>query len=162
MATNADQRKRRQTRISVVSEECHQAVVFCPLAVDVGPPRIKTVQNTSSTSLFVSWDAPEGHSSEAISGYTLTCTRWFKFVEFGRKTILEVAGNVTAVEVTHLAKFASYCVQISAVTAIGTGNASDCKFGRTDEDGKQCTLNLIYSLVVEVVLLFFLCSFFCS
>ena len=48
-----------------------------------------------------------------------------------------VGANISSIELTGLLVYTNYCIQVLAFNSQQDGNASDCLFALTDEDGKK-------------------------
>ena len=53
------------------------------------------------------------------------------------KLNVSVGANISSIELTGLLVYTNYCVQVLAFNSQQDGNASDCVFALTDEDGKN-------------------------
>ena len=52
------------------------------------------------------------------------------------KLNVSVGANISSIELTGLLVYTNYCIQVLAFNSQQDGNASDCVFALTDEDGK--------------------------
>ena len=99
------------------------------------PPGNISGHNTSSTSLFVRWNAiPKEFIHGILRGYKVfygkTSEPPSKYKTLTLKT------DHLKISLTNLAKFTEYCVKLAGFTRIGDGNKSSCFNVTTDEDGK--------------------------
>ena len=53
------------------------------------------------------------------------------------KLNVSVGANISSIELTRLLVYTNYCIQVLAFNSQQDGNASDCVFALTDEDGKN-------------------------
>ena len=53
------------------------------------------------------------------------------------KLNVSVGANISSIELTGLLVYTNYCIQVLAFNSQQDGNASDCVFALTDEDGKN-------------------------
>ena len=53
------------------------------------------------------------------------------------KLNVSVGANISSIELTGLLVYTNYCIQVLAFNSQQDGNASDCLFALTDEDGKN-------------------------
>ena len=104
------------------------------------PPENILAHNTSSTSLFVRWDAIP---TEFIHGIRLGYKVFYGKTSEPPSQYKTLKTNELEVSLTNLEKFTEYCVKLAGFTRIGDGNKSSCSNARTDEDGK---LSLHYLL----------------
>ena len=95
------------------------------------PPNI-TAQNTSSTSLEITWQTvPEEFAKAPILGFKLS----YRKSDESNTTTVDLCPDEQRFSLHNLTIFTIYCIQLSAFTRNGNGNMSDCVFGLTDEDG---------------------------
>ena len=89
---------------------------------------------TSSTSILVEWDeVPKDKRHGIIRYYTVI---WNRVQGAGPQETRNVDAPVQQFELTNLAKYAEYSIQVLGATRIGKGPASIPIVQRTDEDSK--------------------------
>ncbi|RMX41265.1 hypothetical protein pdam_00012375, partial [Pocillopora damicornis] len=93
------------------------------------PPEQLAAQNTSSTSLSVTWlPVPNGFVHGILRGYRVL------FKTDQESSYRNVTTGNQSFELTGLEKFTNYTVKVLAFTSIGDGNKSDPVIVPTDED----------------------------
>ena len=89
---------------------------------------------TSSTSILVEWaEVPKEKRHGIIQYYTVI---WKRVQGAGPQETRNVDAPVQQFELTNLAKYTEYSIQVLAATRIGKGPASIPILQRTDEDSK--------------------------
>ena len=89
---------------------------------------------TSSTSILVEWDeVPEDKRHGRIQYYSVI---WKRVQGAGPQETRNVDAPVQQFELTNLAKYAEYSIQVLGATRVGKGPASIPIVQRTDEDSK--------------------------
>jgi len=90
-------------------------------------------QNSSSTSILVTWDeVPAEQQNGIITGYTIT---YHSQTENHNGTVL-VNGSVLQTELTNLKEFVNYDITVLASTVKGDGPLTAPLVVRTDQDSK--------------------------
>ena len=118
------------------------------------PPVNVQGHNTSSTSIWVDWDAvPIADQNGIILTYTVT----YSSLPGGISQTAKVRAPSTQVTVRGLKKYTNYSILVFASTLKGDGNASDKITVTTDEDSKlpkaERTLNNAKEIAVVSILL---------
>ena len=91
------------------------------------------MHNTSSTSLFVGWDAiPKEFNHGILLGYKV----FYGKTSEPPSEYKTLKTDLLQVSLTNLEKFTEYCVKLAGFTRVGDGNKSSCFNAKTDEDGK--------------------------
>ena len=97
------------------------------------PPANVQGHNTSSTSIWVDWDAvPIADQNGIILTYTVT----YSSLPGGISQTAVINASSTHVTLKGLKKYTNYSIFVFASTAKGDGNASDPITVTTDEDSK--------------------------
>ena len=97
------------------------------------PPANIQGHNTSSTSIWVDWDAvPVADQNGNILTYTVT----YRALPTGIPQAAKVRAPSTQVTLRGLKKYTNYSILVIASTLKGDGNASDQIIVTTDEDSK--------------------------
>jgi len=97
------------------------------------PPQNVRGQNSSSTSILVTWDeASADQRNGIITGYTIT---YHSQTENDNGSVL-VNGSVRQTELTNLKEFVDYNITVLASTVKGDGPPSAPIVVRTDQDSK--------------------------
>ena len=97
------------------------------------PPENVTGQNSSSTSILVTWDeVPADQQNGIITGYTIT---YHSQTENDNGSV-QVNSSVRQTELTDLKKYVNYNITVLASTVEGDGPASVPIVVRTDEDSE--------------------------
>ena len=123
--------------IYIYTPRIHQQFGLFHFIVPSLPPEQLAAQNTSSTSLSVTWlPVPNGFVHGILRGYRVL------FKTDQESSYRNVTTGNQSFELTGLEKFTNYTVKVLAFTSIGDGNKSDPVIAPTDEDGKN-PLNLI-------------------
>ena len=103
-----------------------------------------TGQNTSSTSIFVSWEEVQaGLRNGIISGYNIT----YQSLTENDNGIVEAGPNDHQADLTGLKEFVEYNISVVAFTVKGDGPPSDIVV-RTDQDSESNHLNVFYLYVM--------------
>ena len=97
------------------------------------PPANIQGHNTSSTSIWVDWDAvPIANQNGIILTYTMT----YSSLPGGISQTAVINSSSTHLTLKRLKKYTNYSIFVFASTAKGDGNASDPITVTTDEDSK--------------------------
>ncbi|XP_078352738.1 uncharacterized protein LOC144637533 isoform X2 [Oculina patagonica] len=115
------------------SNETNTTCISTDEDVPSSPPLNILAHNTSSTSVYVRWDAiPTEFIHGILLGYK---------VFYGKTSEPSSQGIVVSLKpdqldfnLTSLEKFTEYCIQLVGFTRIGDGNKSECFNVTTDED----------------------------
>ena len=84
---------------------------------------------------MVSWNLiPPGDENGALIGYRIL---YVDEAETQPKLNVSVGANISSIELTGLLVYTNYCIQVLVFNSQQDGNASDCLFSLTDEDGKN-------------------------
>ena len=98
-----------------------------------GAPHNVRGQNSSSTSIVVTWDeVPAGQQNGIITGYTIT----YKSQTENDNNNVQVNGFVRQTELTNLKENVNYNITVFASTVKGDGPATAPIVFRTDQDSK--------------------------
>ena len=98
-----------------------------------GAPQNVRGQNSSSTSILVTWgDVPAEQQNGIITGYTIT----YKSQIENDDGSVQVNGSVRQTELTKLKEYVNYNITVFAFTVKGDGPVSDPIVVRTDQDSK--------------------------
>jgi len=98
-----------------------------------GTPQNVKGQNTSSTSISVTWDeVPADQQNGIITSYTIT----YKSQTENDNGNVEVNGSVRQTELANLKEYVNYNITVFASTVKGDGPASDPIVVSTDQDSK--------------------------
>ena len=90
-------------------------------------------QNSSSTSILVTWDEVAADKQNGITGYTIT---YHSQTENDNGSVL-VGANDRQKNLTELKEYVNYNITVFASTVKGNGPANDPAIVvRTDQDGK--------------------------
>ena len=118
-----------------------------------GPPQSVQGQNSSSTSILVTWnEVLVDDRNGIITNYTIT----YQSQTENNNGTVRVNGSARQTELTNLKKYVNYNITVFASTVKGDGPASDPIVVRTDQDSK---LSFLSNFVVGVLVLIFLLSF---
>lgn len=111
------------------------------LSVPLGSPVNISAQNTSSTSIKISWKpVSETLRLGIISKYVFNITNLLT----GDLRTIEFDGSSLSGEVRNLSKFQEYSIQGAAVNSKGQSNFTSAITCRTSEDSKSASLFRIY------------------
>ena len=119
-----------------------------------GFPQNVRGQNSSSTSISVTWDeVPADEQNGIITGYNIT----YQSQTENDNGNIQVNGPVRQTELTNLKKYVNYNIAVFASTVKGDGPASDPVIVvRTDQDSKYnihqaflMGLNIIFHVVAR-------------
>ena len=114
---------------------------FFFLSVPLGSPVNISAQNTSSTSIKISWKpVSEILRLGIISKYVFNITNLLT----GDLRTIEFDGSSLSGEVRNLSKFQEYSIQGAAVNSKGQSNFTSAITCRTSEDSKSASLFRIY------------------
>ena len=114
------------------------------------PPANVQGHNTSSTSIWVDWDAvPIADQNGIILTYTVT----YSSLPGGISQTAVINASSTHVTLKGLKKYTNYSIFVFASTAKGDGNASDPITVTTDEDSKF--LKALKCLTMQIIKLSF-------
>lgn len=114
---------------------------FFFLSVPLGSPVNISAQNTSSTSIKISWKpVSETLRLGIISKYVFNITNLLT----GDLRTIEFDGSSLSGEVRNLSKFQEYSIQGAAVNSKGQSNFTSAITCRTSEDSKSASLFRIY------------------
>ena len=114
---------------------------FFFLSVPLGSPVNISAQNTSSTSIKISWKpVSETLRLGIISKYVFNITNLLT----GDLRTIEFDGSSLSGEVRNLSKFQEYSTQGAAVNSNGQSNFTSAITCRTSEDSKSASLFRIY------------------
>ena len=114
---------------------------FFFLSVPLGGPVNISAQNTSSTSIKISWKpVSETLRLGIISKYVFNITNLLT----GDLRTIEFDGSSLSGEVRNLSKFQEYSIQGAAVNSKGQSNFTSAITCRTSEDSKSASLFRIY------------------
>ena len=108
---------------------CHNLFTF--LAVYIHSLHV-TAQNTSSTSLAVSWNYPE----QLIHGIFCAVDISYRVINSVERQIVGVTSGSTEFEVKNLKPYTLYAITVTPFTHEGKGKESDEAIARTSEGGK--------------------------
>ena len=98
-----------------------------------GAPQNVKGQNTSSTSISVSWEAVQADRQNGIiTGYNIT----YQSQTENHTGVVEAGPNDLQANLTGLMEFVEYNISVVAFTAKGDGPPSTIIVVRTDEDSK--------------------------
>ena len=98
-----------------------------------GVPQNVRGENSSSTSILVTWDeVPTDEQNGIITGYTIT---YHSQTENHNDTV-QLNGSVRQTELTNLKEFVNYDITVLASTVKGDGPPSAPIVVRTDQDSK--------------------------
>ena len=119
------------------------------------PPANVKGHNTSSTSIWVGWDAvPIADQNGIILTYKVT----YSSLPVGILQTAKVRARSTQVTLRGLKKYTNYSILVFASTLKGEGNASDQIIVTTDEDSKlpkaEKTLNNAKEIAVVSIFLY--------
>ena len=107
-------------------------VLICLSEPDGAPQNVKG-QNTSSTSISVSWKAVQADLQNGIiTGYNIT----YQSQTENDNGVVEAGPNDLQANLTGLKEFVKYNISVLAFTAKGDGPPSIIIVVRTDEDSK--------------------------
>ena len=107
--------------------------VFISLLEPDGAPQNVKGQNTSSTSISVSWEAVQADLQNGIiTGYNIT----YQSQTENDTGVVEAGPNDFQANLTGLKKFVKYNISVVAFTAKGDGPPSIIVVVTTDEDSK--------------------------
>ena len=105
-------------------------------------PESVTGQNSSSTSILVTWDeVPADQQNGIITGYTITYTSQTE----NDNGSVQVNGSVRQTELTYLKEYVNYHITVFASSVKGDGPASDPIVVRTDQASKLSFLSFFFS-----------------
>ena len=111
------------------------------LSVPLGSPVNISAQNTSSTSIKISWKpVSETLCLEIINKYVFKIRNLLT----GYLRMIEFDGSSLSGEVRNLSKFQEYSIQGAAVNSKGQSNFTSAITCRTSEDSKSASLFRIY------------------
>ena len=98
------------------------------------PPQKVSAQNTSSSSVLVTWEpVPRGHIHGILGGYRVLNKR---AGSEGENTSIATRNSSTyKVDLPGLEKFTTYNITVLAFTRVGDGAFSQSILVSTDEDG---------------------------
>lgn len=98
------------------------------------PPLNVSAHNTSSTSVYVQWDAiPKVFIHGILLGYRVF---YWKTSDPSAQDLVTLNSDQLDADLTSLEKFTEYCIQLVGFTRIGDGKKSECFNVTTDEDGE--------------------------
>ena len=98
-------------------------------------PRNVTALSTTSTSIFLTWDAvPSNQGSGNILGYNVNWTLQSKHDD--RRSTAEVSVSMVFVNLTGIRKSRNFSITVFAFSECGDGPRSEILTVRTDEDSK--------------------------
>ena len=98
-----------------------------------GPPQSVQGQNSSSTSILVTWNEVLPYDRNGIiTSYNITYKSQTE-IDNGN---VQVNGSVRQTELTNLKEYVNYNISVLASTVKGDGPASDPMVVRTDQDSK--------------------------
>ena len=98
-----------------------------------GFPQNVRGQNSSSTSILVTWDeVPADRQNGIITGYTII----YKSQTENDNDAVQAGANDRQKELTGLKEFVNYNIIVFASTVKGDGPTSDAIVVRTDQDSK--------------------------
>lgn len=103
--------------------------VCCFAIVYIKPPQV-TAQNTSSSSLAVSWNEPE----DLTQGIFCAVEIFYRLNDSSQKSAVSIASAIPGYELTELEKYTLYAVSVRFHTLEGEGKESDEVLVRTAED----------------------------
>ena len=104
-----------------------------------GAPHNVTGQNSSSTSILVTWnEVSAAQQNGIITGYTIT----YQSQTENDSGYVQVNGYLPQTELTNLKEYVNYNITVFATTAIGDGPPSNPIVVTTDQDSKSCFLSL--------------------
>ena len=106
-------------------------MLFCSLLAPKQAPASLMAWNTSSTSLFVTW---EPLNDTSVIAYLLSYKRADNNTTETRDYF---TCNLTKLEIEELDKFTFYNISVKALNREGFGPASQSVLCKTDEDGKK-------------------------
>ena len=107
--------------------------VLISLSEPDGAPQNVKGQNTSSTSISVSWEAVQADLQNGIiTGYNIT----YQSQTENDNGVVKAGPNDLQANLTGLKEFVKYNISVVAFTAKGDGPPSNITVVRTDEDGK--------------------------
>ena len=102
-----------------------------------GFPQNVRGQNSSSTSILVTWDeVPADQQNGIITGYNIT----YQSQTENDNGNVQVNGPVRQTELTNLKEYVNYNIAVFASTVKGDGPASPVIVVRTDQDSKYFIL----------------------
>ena len=118
------------------------------------PPKSVQGYNTSSKSIFVTWEeVPVSDQNGVIRNYTVT------YEALPPSPLLKVAKTVSApnrsITLEELNEFTDYSITVFASTVKGGGNISAPITVRTDEDSKYTSSNCAANKIINVCYLIF-------
>jgi len=112
---------------------CNIILLSISISEPDGAPQNVKGQNTSSTSILVTWDeVPADQQNGIITGYAIT----YKSQTENDDGNVQVNGSVRQTELTSLKEYVNYNITVFASTVKGDGPASDLIVVRTDQDSK--------------------------
>ena len=112
---------------------CNVILLSISISEPDGTPQNVKGQNTSSTSISVTWDeVPADQQNGIITGYNIT----YKSETENDNGNVEVNGSVRQTELANLKEYVNYNITVFASTVKGDGPASDPIVVRTDQDSK--------------------------
>jgi len=112
---------------------CNVILLSISISEPDGAPQNVQGQNTSSTSILVTWDeVPAEQQNGIITSYTIT----YKSQTENDNGNVEVNGSVRQTELANLKEYVNYNITVFASTVKGDGPASDPIVVRTDQDSK--------------------------
>jgi len=112
---------------------CNVILLSISISEPDGAPQNVQGQNTSSTSILVTWDeVPADQQNGIITSYTIT----YKSQTENDNGNVEVNGSVRQTELANLKEYVNYNITVFASTVKGDGPASDPIVVRTDQDSK--------------------------
>ena len=120
-------------RLSHIRYYIHVTQLLTSLSEPDGAPQNVQGQNSSSTSILVTWDeVPADQQNGIITGYTIT----YKSQTENDNGGVQVNGSVRQTELINLKEYADYNITVFASTVKGDGPASVPIVVRTDQDSK--------------------------
>ena len=104
----------------------------CCFAIVYVKPLQVTAQNTSSTSLAVSWNEPE----DLTHGIFCAVEIFYRLNDSSQQFVVRIASAIPGYELTELEKYRLYAVSVRFHTLEGEGKESDEVLVSTAEDGE--------------------------
>ena len=127
-------------RFKIVKAAVDYNINFSFILVPGGPPLNITAQNTSSTSINVTWKPIDENLQRGLMlGYRITFKKQQEASRRKRRSTHDsvlVKNKFTRI-LEGLEKFTNYCVKIVGFNSKGDGNVSNWLCVSTDEDGKR-------------------------